>query len=188
MKAGRYDLADARYDLALAATRQAGDKKLEGTLLQHQGGLAADRNQLDRANRLYQQALQHFREESNQGELMRTYNLLGTAEHKAGRLAEARAWYEKSREVAVQLKNQVGLAQAAQNIGIVCQGEGEAARKGGHEAAARQPLCGGQPAGPASPESQATRGRLMGPASYHLPSPRRPRKRRKPRSRSPADP
>jgi hypothetical protein len=31
MDAGRYDQADARYDLALAAARQAGDKELEGT-------------------------------------------------------------------------------------------------------------------------------------------------------------
>lgn len=34
--AGRYDEADTRYDLALAAARQAGDKGLEGTTLQHQ--------------------------------------------------------------------------------------------------------------------------------------------------------
>lgn len=46
--------------------------------------------------------------------MMQTYNLLGVAEQTAGRLAEARAWYEKSRELAVQLKNQVGLGQAAQ--------------------------------------------------------------------------
>jgi len=62
MASGRYDEADARYDLALAAARQAGDKELEGTILQHQGGLARNRNQLDRATRLYQQALQRFQE------------------------------------------------------------------------------------------------------------------------------
>ncbi len=109
MAAGRYDEADARYDLALAAARQAGDKELEGTLLQHQGGLADDRNQLDRATRLYQQALQRFQEAGDTGSMMRTYNLLGVAEQKAGRLAEARAWYEKSRELAIKLKDQPGL-------------------------------------------------------------------------------
>ena len=31
MDSGRYDEADARYDLALAAARQAGDKGLEGS-------------------------------------------------------------------------------------------------------------------------------------------------------------
>jgi len=138
MESGRYDEADARYELALAAARQAGDQELEGACLQHQGGLAIKRNQLDRATRLYQQALQLFQEAGATGNMMQTYNLLGVAEQKSGRLAEARAWYEKSRELAIQLKDQPGLGQAAQNIGIVCQQEGEAARKRGDEAAARR--------------------------------------------------
>jgi tetratricopeptide (TPR) repeat protein len=138
MAAGRYDEADARYDLALAAARQAGDKELEGLTRQHQGSLAVQRNQLERASHLYQQALERFREAGNQGEIMRTYNLLGVAERMAGRLAEARAWYEKSRELAVQLKDQVGLGQAAQNNGIVWQREGEAARELGDEPAANR--------------------------------------------------
>jgi tetratricopeptide (TPR) repeat protein len=90
MAAGRYDEADARYDLALAAARQSGDKELEGTALQHQGGLADDRNQLDRASRLYQQALDRLQEAGNYQGVMRTYNLLGVVEQKAGRPAEAR--------------------------------------------------------------------------------------------------
>ncbi len=138
MDAGRYDEADARYDLALAAARQAGDKGLEGDLLQHQGVIARQRNQLDRATRLYQEALQRFQEAGDHQGVMQTYNLLGVAEHKAGRLAEARAWYEKSRELAVQLNDQPCLGQAAQNIGIVWQLEGEAARERGDEPAARR--------------------------------------------------
>ncbi len=138
MAAGRYDEADARYDLALAAARQAGDKEQEGTTLQHQGFLADNRNQLGRAIRLYQQALRLFQEAGDQGSMMRTYNLFGEVERKAGRLAEARAWYEKSRELAGQLKDQVGLGQAAQNLGIVCQIEGDAARERGDEPAARR--------------------------------------------------
>jgi tetratricopeptide (TPR) repeat protein len=138
MAAGRYDEADARYGLALAAARQAGDKEVEGTILQHQGGLAANCNELDRATRLYQQALQRFLETGDRGHMMRTYNLLGVVERKAGRLAEARAWYEKSRELAIELKDQPGIGQAAHNIGIVCQQEGEAARERGDEAAARR--------------------------------------------------
>ncbi len=135
---GRYDEADARYDLALAAARQAGDRDLEGTILQHQGGLANDRNQLDRASLLSQEALESFQEAGAQGSMVRTYNLLGVVEQKSGRLAEARAWYEKSRELAVQLKDQVGLGQAAQNIGMVWQQEGDAARKRGEEPDARR--------------------------------------------------
>ena len=138
MDAGRYDEADARYDLALAAARRAGDKELEGSLLQHQGDLARQRNQLTRATGLYQQALQRFQEANDLASMMRTYNLLGVAPQKAGRLAEARAWYEKSRELARQLQDQPCLGTAAQNIGIVCQQEGEAARTAGDEASARQ--------------------------------------------------
>jgi tetratricopeptide (TPR) repeat protein len=138
MAAGRYDEADARYDLALAAACQADDKEREATALQHQGSLALYRNQLDRATRLYQQALQRFQEAGDQSAMMMIYNNLGVVELNAGRLAEARAWYEKSRDLAVQLKDQPGLGAAAQNIGIVCQEEGEAARERGDESAARR--------------------------------------------------
>jgi tetratricopeptide (TPR) repeat protein len=136
--AGRYDEADARYDLALAAALRAGDKELEGTALQNQGVLASCRNQLDRAIRLYRQALQRFQEAGDSEGMMQTYNLFGVAEKDAGRVAEARAWYEKSRELAIELKDQPSLGAAAQNIGIVCQLEGEAARERGDEAAARR--------------------------------------------------
>jgi tetratricopeptide (TPR) repeat protein len=138
MAAGRFDEADARYDLALAAARQAGDTELEGSLLQNQGSLAAERNQLERASRLYQQALERFREAGNHGAMMRTYNLLGVVDRKAGRLAEARAWYEKSRELAVQLNDQLGLGNVAGNIGNVYLLEGEAARERGDEPAAQR--------------------------------------------------
>lgn len=138
MDAGRYDEADARFDVALTAARRAGDKELERATLQRQGGLADARNQFDRASRLYQQALERFREADDHQGVMQTYNLLGMTERNAGRLAEARAWYEKSGELALQLKNQVGLGQAAQNIGIVWQDEGEAAREGNDEPAARR--------------------------------------------------
>lgn len=138
METGRYDEADARYDLALVVACQAGDKELEGATLQNQGILASKRNQIKRASNLYQQALERFREAGNQGSMMRTYNLLGVVESMAGRFAEARAWYEKSRELAQQLKDQSGLGDAAQNIGVVCQEEGEAARERGDEPAARR--------------------------------------------------
>jgi tetratricopeptide (TPR) repeat protein len=127
MEAGRYEEADTHYHIALTAARQAGDHVLEGTTLQHQGILAETHNQIEHATRLYQSALQHFQWASDQGGVMQTYNLLGIVEQKVGRLAEARAWYEKSRELATQLKNEVGLGQAAHNIGILWYQEGEAA-------------------------------------------------------------
>jgi tetratricopeptide (TPR) repeat protein len=138
MDTGRYDEADARYELALTAARRAGDKALEGIVLQHQGSLAYQLNQLDRASRFYQQALHGFQAAGNASGVMGTYNLLGLSEQKAGRLGEARAWYERSRELAVERQHPPGIGQAAQNIGIVCQEEGKAARAKGDEAAARR--------------------------------------------------
>ncbi len=138
LEMARFDEAEFLYDSALVAARKVGDKAMEGTILQNQGGLARKRNQLERAIRFYQQALQLFHEAGNQSSIMRTYCLLGVVEQKAGRLAEARVWYEKSRELAVQLKDQPCLAQTIHNIGIVCQEEGEAARKLGDEPAARR--------------------------------------------------
>src|SRR5262245_46561522 len=73
--------------------------------------------------------------------MMRTYNSLGVVEQRAGRLAEARAWYEKSRELAIELNDQPCIGQAAQNIGTGSQEEGEAARERGDEAAARRHLA-----------------------------------------------
>ena len=137
MAAGRHNEADIRYDLAITNAHQVGDKVLEGTLLLHQGDLAQNRNQLGRATRLYQQALQRFQKAGDQGSMMLTYSFLGGAEDDAGRLAEAQAWYEKSRELALNLNDQRGLGQAAQNIGVVFQKKGEAARELGDETAAR---------------------------------------------------
>ncbi|HND13697.1 MAG TPA: tetratricopeptide repeat protein, partial [Pseudomonadales bacterium] len=97
MLQGQYAGADARYDQALQAAQQAGDRELLGPILQHQGKLAKDRQQYDRAIKLYQRALQAFQEIHDEGSIMRTCNLLGVVEQNAGRLAEARAWYERSR-------------------------------------------------------------------------------------------
>ena len=114
MEAGRYDEADARYDLALAAARQVGDKGLEGSLLQHQG-VPPDIATSSIAPPGFTSKPRLFQEAGDQGSMMRTYNLLGVAEQTADRLAEARAWYEKSRELAVQLKDQPSLGQTAKH-------------------------------------------------------------------------
>lgn len=140
MEAGRYEEADERYEAAVAAIRRTGDKDLEGTVLQHQGSLADERADVDRAIRLYQLALQRFQESGDDRAVMQTYNLLGVSEMKARRLAASRAWFEKSRELARELHDPQGMSQAAQNIGIICQSEGESARERGDEATARRCL------------------------------------------------
>ena len=172
-----------------------GTRNWRERLLQHQGSLAADRNQLERASRLYQQALERFREAGDQGSMMRTYNLLGVVEQKAGRLAEARAWYEKSRELAVQLKDQPGLGDCRpehrHRLATGRRSRPRAGRRARRPAVLRgsPPLCGGKPADLAGPRQQAR----MKPTPWSQtrtdpPPPRRPRRRRAPRPRSPRDP
>src|SRR5262249_6131789 len=87
---------------------------------------------------LYREALQRFQQAGDQAATMQTYNLLGVAERKAGRLEEARAWYVKSHELAAKLNDQRGVSAAAQNLGIVCELEGENARARGDESAERR--------------------------------------------------
>jgi tetratricopeptide (TPR) repeat protein len=137
MAAGRYDEADARYDLALAAARQAGDKEVEGLILQHQGSLATTRQKFTHAATLIKLAILRFQEVGDKLGVMQSYNLLGNVEANAVRLSEARVWYEKSRQLAVDLKNQPGQGAAAQNIGIIYQQEGDATRAQGDEPSAR---------------------------------------------------
>ena len=67
--------------------------------------------------------------------MMQSYTLLGVVEKHAHRFAEAKAWHEKSREVAIEMRDQRFLGQTAHNLGTVCQMEGEAARERGDEAA-----------------------------------------------------
>lgn len=76
-RAGHYERADARFVLAL-----------------------------DGASQLYRQALQFSLEAGAGADTMRTYSLIGVAELKAGRNADAGGWFEKSRELAVQLRQQ----------------------------------------------------------------------------------
>jgi tetratricopeptide (TPR) repeat protein len=135
---GKYAEADARYEDALAAARSAGDQELEAITYQNQGVFAMQTNDFDRAATLYRQALKRFQAMGHDAGVMQTCNLLGAVEHRQGRLAEARAWYERSREIAEKRGAKSSLGVALQNLGIVCQEEGEAAREAGDEAAARE--------------------------------------------------
>lgn len=138
MEQGRYQEADARYDQALEAAQHIGDQELEGGILQHQGCVASRMNQYDRAVDLYKQALKLFQDANDDEGILQTCNLLGTVENHQGRLSEARAWYERSREIAERRGDARSLGSAAQNIGIVCQLEGESAWQRGDEMTARQ--------------------------------------------------
>jgi tetratricopeptide (TPR) repeat protein len=128
---GRYIEAEARYEAAVMAAHRAGDQETETILLQHQAGLARELNQVDRAIGLYKRTLKLFQEMNNQTGIMQICSALGVVEQESGRLAEARTWHEHSREIAQRLGHTSGLGMAAQNIGIVCRLEGEAASQRG---------------------------------------------------------
>jgi tetratricopeptide (TPR) repeat protein len=135
---GRYAEAEAHYERALRAARAAGDQELEGTALQHQGGLAYNQGDLDRAARLFKQGLKRFQAMNAEDGIMQTCNQLGNVEQLAGRLEAAQGWYERARELARRRGDTEMLGMVAQNLGIAAQREGQAAREAGDETLARQ--------------------------------------------------
>lgn len=139
-KQGYLAEANARNDDAIEIARRAGDREMEAALLQAQGGLADEMGLYDRAAKLHQQALQLFQEMNAEEGVMLSCNLLGVVEQHAGRLAEARGWYERAREIALRRKDQRAVGNAAQNLGIVRQLEAEAARERGNETGAWEHL------------------------------------------------
>jgi tetratricopeptide (TPR) repeat protein len=123
----RYAEADTRFDEAFRAALAAGDRELQGSLLQHQGGLQDNLGNHDRAVELYKQAIALSQQGGNPGAEMRTCNLLAVAEVNRGHLDAAAAWYARSSELARQLNDRRQLAAVAQNIGILHQTRAEQA-------------------------------------------------------------
>jgi tetratricopeptide (TPR) repeat protein len=113
---GRYDEADARLRKAMEAAQTIGDKGLRAVIFQSQGFLAIERRQPERARYSLNRAMRLFQEMHDEGAVMRTCNGLGVVEHQEGRRAEARAWYERSLEIARALNDPKSLAAARQNI------------------------------------------------------------------------
>jgi tetratricopeptide (TPR) repeat protein len=78
-----------------------------------------------------------FQAANDDASIMWTCNLLGTVDRDQGRLSEARAWYERFREIAERRGDTEALGGALQNIGIACKQEGELARKRADETTAQ---------------------------------------------------
>ncbi|MEM7391149.1 MAG: TIR domain-containing protein, partial [Verrucomicrobiota bacterium] len=129
VSAGRTKEADARYEEALRDARKTGHRRLEASLLQHQGTLAADNEEYDRAVRIYGEALQVFAASGDNRALTETYSLIAMAEQDAGRYAEGWAWYEKARELAEKINDRYCVAVILHNMGTLRQMEGKAARE-----------------------------------------------------------
>jgi tetratricopeptide (TPR) repeat protein len=118
---GRFAEAEACYAEAVPAARFAGDILLQGMCLYHLGHLQRRQWHNDRAIDLLQQALALFQRAGHPGREMSACNALGAAEMQRGQLDAAEAWHLRSRELAEQLGDRVGLASAAQDLGIVYQ-------------------------------------------------------------------
>lgn len=135
---GRYRDADFNYEEALQTARSIPDPHLEALVLQNQSIAAAALGQRTRAARLAQSALNRFLAMNNEAEIMRTYGILGGIEFAEGRAAEAKAWYERSYEVAQRRGDTVGVSAAAWNIGVASKMMGEAASQRGDGPTAKQ--------------------------------------------------
>ncbi len=117
----RHVEADRRYDEALQAARDVGDAGLEAATLQHQGLLARNTGDLDRAVALFHDALDRFGRAVDEGGEMQTSDLLGSAEQLRGHHDAARAWNARARELAIRLGDRRQLAATAHNLGILHQ-------------------------------------------------------------------
>jgi len=121
----RFSEADEQYKKALQAAQTAGDIDLQGSILQHQGGLQRELNNDDRAVELYRQAITLFQQSGEKKGEMQTCDLLGSAEMSREHLDAAEAWFLRSREMAEELKDQRQLAVIFQNLGILYQTKAE---------------------------------------------------------------
>lgn len=117
----RWTETEARYQEAFELARRLGDLELQGTFLQHQGGLHKERGNPARAVELYEQAMKLFQQAGDAGSEMRTCDLLASAEQQRGQLDAAEAWYGRARELALELGDRAQLGIIAQNIGILYQ-------------------------------------------------------------------
>lgn len=124
--AGHLREAGERYLEALTAAKAAGDRELQGTSLQHMGGLEDDQGRPSAAAERYRQALRLFQQTGNQVGEMQTCDLLATTEGKLGHLEVAEAWYRRALELADVLGDLQQKGVVAQNLGILHQTRAEA--------------------------------------------------------------
>ncbi len=122
---GRYAEAEARYGRALDLARRVNDLELQGTTLQHHGGLSRKRGDLPRSAELFEQAIGLFQRAGDRGSEMQTYDLLASTEMLRGHLDAAEAWYSRGRALAEEIGDQAQLAIVAQNAGILFQTRAE---------------------------------------------------------------
>nr|VFK29785.1 MAG: Tetratricopeptide repeat-containing protein [Candidatus Kentron sp. MB]VFK74945.1 MAG: Tetratricopeptide repeat-containing protein [Candidatus Kentron sp. MB] len=121
MDTQHYPEAEQRYHEALAAARRVEDRELEGAFLHNLGILYREQGRYTDAVKHCRDVIRTFQEIGNKIREMQICDLFATAERGQGRLDEAMAWYERCRELAVELKDRRQLAVVAHNLGSFYQ-------------------------------------------------------------------
>ncbi|HEY0036397.1 MAG TPA: tetratricopeptide repeat protein, partial [Longimicrobium sp.] len=115
------------FGLVLDAIReqQAGNPAAAAALLIRAGELEEAEGRLDKAERVYRQALDIARDLRAKDSHAVALRRLGRTARTAGRLDEARAMYEQSYHLALDGMDAVGQVIALQGLGNVCDDRGE---------------------------------------------------------------
>ncbi|MFL5384765.1 MAG: tetratricopeptide repeat protein [Longimicrobiaceae bacterium] len=118
------------YDRVLEAIRhqQQGDLAAAAQALVRAGEVEEADGRLEKAEKIYQLALEVARDLREPGVQVLVLRRLGRAARAAGRLDDAWEWYERSYRLAVDQLDAAGQAVACQGLGNLCDDRGERER------------------------------------------------------------
>lgn len=121
------------YDRVLEAIRhqQQGDLAAAAQALVRAGEVEEGDGRLEKAEKIYQLALEVARDLREPGVQVLVLRRLGRAARAAGRLDDAWEWYERSHRLAVDQLDAAGQAVACQGLGNLCDDRGERERARG---------------------------------------------------------
>lgn len=115
------------YDRVLEAIRhqQQGDLAAAAQALVRAGEVEEGDGRLEKAEKIYQLALEVARDLREPGVQVLVLRRLGRAARSAGRLDEAWEWYERSHRLAIDQLDLAGQAVACQGLGNLCDDRGQ---------------------------------------------------------------
>ena len=120
--------AELRYQEALAASRELGDRRGEAIALFAIGHVVRVRGEYEAARRRFEQARELFEALDDRYWLAQTHQELGVASFYQGDLATARVRYEASLTIYKALGDEPGIVGALEDLGEVAFQEGDLER------------------------------------------------------------
>jgi DNA-binding SARP family transcriptional activator/tetratricopeptide (TPR) repeat protein len=121
---GYFDDWQETHDVALAATRKAGNLRGEAVIMRHLGGLRLFQGRFEEARGWLELAQPIFREIADlQGEAFTVIGL-GIAERRSGQYDPALRHFDTAVEMLTTLDDQLGVAHASRHIGQIYQALG----------------------------------------------------------------